>query len=88
MFSRIFINYTSFFNKLFSFFLNPEMTQNWKMLSWKQVHLHAVLEGAEVAHLRSEDEVSKLGVREEDDEEHDSESSDIFGALWNDGRNG
>ena len=44
-------------------------------------YLHAVLEGAEVTDLGSENEVTKLCVREEDDEEHDGKTSYVFGAL-------
>jgi hypothetical protein len=45
------------------------------------MYLHAVLERAEVTDLCTENEVSKLCVRKEDDEEHDSKSSNIFGTL-------
>ena len=45
------------------------------------MHLHAVPKCAEVSDLRTKDQVTKLGVREEYDEEHDSKTSDVFGAL-------
>lgn len=38
-------------------------------------------ETAEVFDLRAEEQVAELGEGEEDDEEHDAEASDIFGAL-------
>ena len=48
------------------------------MLLW---YLHGVLEGAEVPHLSTKDKVTQLCIREKDDEEHDCETTDVFGAL-------
>ena len=42
---------------------------------------HAVEVGGEISDLCSEDEVSPLGIRQEDDEEHDCETSNILGAT-------
>lgn len=44
-------------------------------------YLHAVLECAEVTDLCSKDEVSELRVCKENDEEHDSKTSDVFSTL-------
>ena len=43
--------------------------------------LHRGAKAAEVLHLSSEDEVAELRERQEDDEEHDGEASQILGAA-------
>jgi len=50
------------------------------------VVLHGRREAGEVGHLRAEDEVTELGEGEEDDEEHDGEAGEIFGASSKCGR--
>lgn len=42
-------------------------------------YLHTFLEGTEVIHLSAEDKVRQLGIRQEDDEEHDGEAEEVFG---------
>ena len=44
------------------------------------VHSHALREGTEIANLTSEHKIAELGVREEDDEEHDGEAGDVLRA--------
>jgi len=48
--------------------------------SIRKLVLHGIVEAGEVLDLRAEDEVSELGEREENDEEHDGKSGEIFGA--------
>ena len=43
--------------------------------------LHRGAKAAEVLHLSSEDEVAELRERQEDDEEHDGEASQVLGAA-------
>jgi len=45
-----------------------------------QLVLHGRFEAREVGDLSAKDEVSELGEGKEDDEEHDSESCEVFGA--------
>ena len=45
------------------------------------VDLHGCIEAAEVLDLRAEDEIAELRERQEDDEEHDGEASQILGAA-------
>ena len=42
---------------------------------------HAIAKRAEVTNLSAENQVSKLSISEEDNEEHDGKTSNIFGAL-------
>ncbi len=44
-------------------------------------HLHGVLKGAEVPHLSTKHKVTQLRISQKDDEEHDGEATNIFGAL-------
>lgn len=44
-------------------------------------HTHALDESAKVFHLGPEKQVTKLGVSEEDDEEHDGEAQDVLGTA-------
>ena len=43
--------------------------------------LHALDEGAEGFHLRTKEQVAKLSVCKEHDEEHNGESHDVFGTA-------
>lgn len=44
-------------------------------------HTHAVDESAKVLHLGPKNQVAKLGIGEEDNEEHDSEAQDVLGTA-------
>lgn len=44
-------------------------------------HTHALDESAKVLHLGSKNQVTKLGIGEEDDEEHDSKAQDVLGTA-------
>ena len=44
-------------------------------------NLHGVLEGAEVTDLCTEHQVSELRISQENDEEHDSKTTNVFCAL-------
>lgn len=44
-------------------------------------HTHALDESAKVFHLGPEKQVAKLGISEEDNEEHDGEAQDVLGTA-------
>ena len=45
------------------------------------LYLHAITKFTEVTNLCTEDQVAKLSICKEDDEEHDGKTSNIFGTL-------
>jgi len=51
-----------------------------KVTKYSNVNLHGRCEGGKVGDLSTKDEVTELGEGKEDDEEHNGESCQIFGA--------
>lgn len=53
----------------------------WTLVPRYRCNLHGVFEGAEVPHLSTKHKVTQLRIGKKDDEKHDGEATNIFGAL-------